>query len=61
MFFLIAGAVIGLVLLTVAADQLVVGAGRLAARWGAEPIPTRFWRQDRPTSRIGRAGAATTD
>jgi cation:H+ antiporter len=38
MFFLIAGALIGLVLLTVAADQLVVGAGRLAARWGVSPV-----------------------
>jgi cation:H+ antiporter len=38
MFLLIAGAVIGLVLLTVAADQLVVGAGRLAARWGVSPV-----------------------
>jgi cation:H+ antiporter len=38
MFFLLAGAVLGLVLLTVAADQLVVGAGRLAARWGVSPV-----------------------
>jgi cation:H+ antiporter len=38
MFFLIAGAVLGLVLLTVAADHLVVGAGRLAARSGFSPV-----------------------
>jgi cation:H+ antiporter len=38
MFLLIAGALIGLVLLAVAADQLVVGAGRLAARWGVSPV-----------------------
>jgi len=38
MLFLIAGAVLGLVLLTVAADQLVVGSGRLAARWGVSPV-----------------------
>jgi cation:H+ antiporter len=38
MFFLIAGALIGLVLLAVGADQLVVGAGRLAAGWGVSPV-----------------------
>jgi cation:H+ antiporter len=38
MLVLIAGAVIGLVLLTFAADQLVVGAGRLATRWGVSPV-----------------------
>ena len=38
MFVLVAGAVAGLVLLTVAADQLVVGSGRLAAHWGVSPV-----------------------
>jgi cation:H+ antiporter len=38
MFLLIVAALIGLVLLTVAADQLVVGAGRLAGRWGVSPV-----------------------
>jgi cation:H+ antiporter len=28
----------GLALVTVAADQLVVGSGRLAARWGVSPV-----------------------
>ncbi|MFF5289418.1 calcium/sodium antiporter [Paractinoplanes globisporus] len=38
MFVLVGGAVVGLVLLTAAADQLVVGAGRLAAGWGISPV-----------------------
>jgi len=35
---LIVGALIGLALLTVAADQLVLGSGRLAAGWGISPV-----------------------
>jgi cation:H+ antiporter len=38
MLALVALAVAGLALLTVAADQLVVGAGRLAARLGVSPV-----------------------
>lgn len=37
-FLLVIGAVVGLALLTVAADQLVIGAGRLAAGWGISPV-----------------------
>jgi cation:H+ antiporter len=35
---LIVGALIGLALLTAAADQLVLGSGRLAAGWGISPV-----------------------
>jgi cation:H+ antiporter len=38
MLLLVALALVGLVLLTVAADQLVLGAGRLAARLGVAPV-----------------------
>lgn len=38
MTVVLAWAVAGLVLLTASADQLVIGAGRLATRWGISPV-----------------------